>query len=109
MKLERSLYIKTPDRIHSNFGIEFIGRDSKEAMEFQNWMMINVFGSQLLRDRLKPFFQGGYSSLYEDANSFEIWKYVEFWCDKNDKEVHELILAITDKLSKKFKIEYDVK
>lgn len=108
--MERSLYIKTPDKVHNNFGIEFIGKDSKESMEFQDWMMVNVFHNELIKDQLHPFFQGGFNSMYEPHyKQRSLWKYVEFWCDKNSAKNHELILKIVERLSKEFNIDYDIK
>jgi len=72
MKIANQVRIRTPDRIHNNYGIEIWCEDTDKVQNF-----VELFFAHFPKEWYQPFFQGGYGVPNTDWAYFEFWKEIK--------------------------------
>ena len=96
-----TVYIRTPDRIHNNYGLEFWTSDDNP----------DPYSSDiaLFRDKCLNAFVDELSQFeYFDQGRSLRWQYYEFWCYMTP-ERHDVLLNFAEQLAKQLGVSVDIK
>jgi hypothetical protein len=69
---KNEVWIRTPDRIHNNYGLEIWCEDTDKVQKF-----VEIFSEHFPIELYWPFFQGGYDVSNTDWAYFEFWKEIK--------------------------------